>query len=228
MLPIIWLILAAVALAGELTSLALYLGSFGVAALVTAGVALVAPLPVQLAVLAVLFVICLFGVRPAVLRFIPPTGTGTDDPRIGPVGRYGFVTERVDARGGQVRVGRGEFWTARTLAPDIVIEPNEPVVIEHMAGLVALVAPAPVEEVTAPAELSVATDPHPFGLSTREIEVLRLVAAGMSNQEIADRLFLSPRTVHHHVSHILAKMNVDGRLDAARVAMQAGIVRNDG
>ncbi|CAN5660083.1 hypothetical protein BH18ACT11_BH18ACT11_25110 [soil metagenome] len=55
-------------------------------------------------------------------------------------------------------------------------------------------------------------------LSRREVEVLRLVARGMSNQDIADRLVLSRHTVHRHVSSILAKLNLSSRTAAAAYA----------
>jgi DNA-binding CsgD family transcriptional regulator len=55
-------------------------------------------------------------------------------------------------------------------------------------------------------------------LSPREVEVLSLVARGMSNQDIADRLVLSRHTVHRHVSSILAKLNLSSRAAAAAYA----------
>ena len=58
------------------------------------------------------------------------------------------------------------------------------------------------------------------GLSRRETEVLRLVAQGMSNQEIADRLALSKHTVHRHVSSILTKLDLRSRAAAAAYAAQ--------
>lgn len=62
-------------------------------------------------------------------------------------------------------------------------------------------------------------------LSPREIEVLRLIATGASNQEIADTLVLSLHTVKHHVAHILTKMNVPTRTKAAAKARDLGIIR---
>jgi DNA-binding NarL/FixJ family response regulator len=56
------------------------------------------------------------------------------------------------------------------------------------------------------------------GLSRREVEVLRLVAQGLSNQEIAERLILSKHTVHRHVSSILAKLDLSSRSAAAAYA----------
>lgn len=61
------------------------------------------------------------------------------------------------------------------------------------------------------------------GLSTRELEVLRLVAAGKTNHAIAAELFLSDRTVERHVSNILAKLEVGTRTAAAAYAFERGI-----
>jgi ATP/maltotriose-dependent transcriptional regulator MalT len=65
---------------------------------------------------------------------------------------------------------------------------------------------------------------HPFGLTQREVEVLRLIAQGLSDREIADQLFISHHTVMHHVSHILAKLDVDSRTGAAAHAVRLGLV----
>jgi DNA-binding CsgD family transcriptional regulator len=67
-----------------------------------------------------------------------------------------------------------------------------------------------------------ATKSHPVGLTERQAEVLALVAAGRSNAEIATSLFLSPKTVEHHVSAVLSKLGVDSREAAARMALQIG------
>ncbi len=58
----------------------------------------------------------------------------------------------------------------------------------------------------------------PFGLTAREQEVLRLVAAGRSNREIAGELFISPRTASVHVSNILGKLGVASRGEASAAA----------
>jgi len=59
------------------------------------------------------------------------------------------------------------------------------------------------------------TRAHPAGLTRREQEILQLIADGESNGEIAGRLFVSPKTVEHHVSSILTKLGVSRRSDAA-------------
>jgi DNA-binding CsgD family transcriptional regulator/tetratricopeptide (TPR) repeat protein len=64
----------------------------------------------------------------------------------------------------------------------------------------------------------------PFSLTDREREVLTLVAAGRSNGQIAAELFISPKTASVHVSNILAKLGVGGRVEAAAVAHRLGII----
>ena len=64
----------------------------------------------------------------------------------------------------------------------------------------------------------------PYGLTERELEVLELVVAGDSNREIGAALFISPKTASVHVSNILAKLGVDGRVEAATMALRMGIV----
>jgi DNA-binding CsgD family transcriptional regulator len=59
---------------------------------------------------------------------------------------------------------------------------------------------------------------HPYGLTDREVEVLSLIAAGRTNRQIAGALFISEHTVGVHVSHILAKVGVARRTEAAAVA----------
>jgi DNA-binding NarL/FixJ family response regulator len=61
-------------------------------------------------------------------------------------------------------------------------------------------------------------------LSDRELEVVRLVAEGLSNKEISSRLKLSDKTVKNHISHVLAKMNLTARTQVAVHAIRAGLV----
>jgi DNA-binding CsgD family transcriptional regulator/tetratricopeptide (TPR) repeat protein len=65
---------------------------------------------------------------------------------------------------------------------------------------------------------------HPSGLSEREIEVLRLVAAGFTNPQIAAALYISRKTAEHHVSSILVKLGVSSRTEAATAAVRLDIV----
>ncbi|MGH8869115.1 MAG: helix-turn-helix transcriptional regulator [Actinomycetes bacterium] len=65
-----------------------------------------------------------------------------------------------------------------------------------------------------------ASGPDRFGLTAREMEVLRLVAAGRTNRQIAEALFISTKTASVHVSNILAKLGVAGRGEAAALAHQ--------
>ena len=67
------------------------------------------------------------------------------------------------------------------------------------------------------------TRANPAGLTPREVEVLRLLADGLRNAEIAARLVVSPKTVDHHVSTVLAKLGVPNRQAAARQAARLGI-----
>ena len=67
------------------------------------------------------------------------------------------------------------------------------------------------------------TKAHPAGLTARESDVFDLVRGGLTNAQIAERLFLSRRTVDHHVSSILAKLGVSNRADAAGRATRLGV-----
>ncbi|WP_344951196.1 response regulator transcription factor, partial [Actinomadura miaoliensis] len=62
-----------------------------------------------------------------------------------------------------------------------------------------------------------------FGLTPRELEVLRLVAQGRSNREIAEALFISAKTASVHVSNILGKLDVASRGEAAATAHRLGL-----
>jgi DNA-binding NarL/FixJ family response regulator len=61
-------------------------------------------------------------------------------------------------------------------------------------------------------------------LTSRQIEVLRLIGEGLTNAELAERLYLSAKTVDHHVSAIFAKLDVPGRRDAIRRGRELGVL----
>lgn len=67
---------------------------------------------------------------------------------------------------------------------------------------------------------------RPAGLSERELEVVRLVARGRSNREIAEVLYLSPKTVGHHIQHIYDKIGVSSRVAATLFAMRNDLLRD--
>ncbi len=67
----------------------------------------------------------------------------------------------------------------------------------------------------------------PSGLTPREVEVLRLLARGLSNKEIAARLVISPKTAGNHVEHIYAKIHTSNRAAASLFAMRHGLLHDD-
>ena len=74
-----------------------------------------------------------------------------------------------------------------------------------------------------PAGPRAATRAHPLGLTRREHEVLDLICAGHTNAEIAGQLFISAKTVDHHVSAVLAKLGAPSREVAASQAARFGL-----
>lgn len=109
------------------------------------------------------------------------------------------------------------------LAPEVTKR-----VIEHFSRADAPVAaPAALAQPLETTESSSEHHPSPEAigdLSDREVEVLQLMARGLSNQEIASELFVSNTTVKTHVSHILTKLGVRDRVQAVVEAYDSGIV----
>jgi DNA-binding NarL/FixJ family response regulator len=64
------------------------------------------------------------------------------------------------------------------------------------------------------------TRANPHGLTTRQLEILELICDGLTGPQIAARLHISPKTADHHVTAILAKLNVRSRAEAARKLRQ--------
>ncbi len=75
-----------------------------------------------------------------------------------------------------------------------------------------------------PARRRSTTLTNPVGLTTRQVDVLRLMGDGLTNAELAERLYLSTKTVDHHVSAVLSKLQADNRRDAVRRARELGLL----
>lgn len=69
-----------------------------------------------------------------------------------------------------------------------------------------------------------ATKENPAGLTLRQMEVLALITEGLSNSDIANRLYISPKTVDHHVSAILGRLDAHTRAEASAIAVQRGLI----
>jgi NarL family two-component system response regulator LiaR len=96
-------------------------------------------------------------------------------------------------------------------------------VYEGQPSLDPAVAQKVMQELRQPARHPLTDEP----LTQREMEILKLVAEGLTNQEIADRLVVSERTVRAHVSNILAKLHLANRTQAALYALREGIASLD-
>jgi len=141
---LIWLLIAVLAAIGEVMTIGLYFASIAAAAVVTAVVALAAPVALQVIVFLIVSLVAIAVLRPIVLgalgmesriRISGPVG----QPHL--TGRRAVVVRTVDSSGGQIRIGEGEFWSARSFDSEDVIEPGSPVEVQMVDGLTALVTP---------------------------------------------------------------------------------------
>lgn len=101
--------------------------------------------------------------------------------------------------------------------------------IRQVAGGGALIEPSVARKVLAefarlPLPASPAGSPLPYSLSEREVEILRLLAQGASNRQIASQLFLAEGTIKNYISNILDKLGVEDRTQAALRARELGII----
>ena len=108
-------------------------------------------------------------------------------------------------------LGRDDFTTAW--------DTGERLSIEEVFALLDQVGAAP-----APAETEPDARELPGGLSARELDVLRLVADGLTDAEIGERLFISPRTVARHLYTVYQKLGVNSRTAATAFAFKHGLV----
>ena len=99
----------------------------------------------------------------------------------------------------------------------------DPAVQERLVAAVVSRPPVPAD----PGNLAPGDRKLPDGLTTREAEVLSLLASGLSNAEIAQRLYLSHATVKTHINRIFAKTGVRDRAQAVRYAYQHGLTALD-
>lgn len=141
---IIWLFIAAAAAVGEMLTAGLFLATVAVAAGLTAVTSIALPPLMQVVIFAMFSVVGLAVFRPILVQMIGYNEL-TDFipvPHSRLIGRRAVVVNQVSAAGGQIRVGEGEFWSARPYDPDQTIQPGIPVDVLLVDGLTALVSPA--------------------------------------------------------------------------------------
>jgi membrane protein implicated in regulation of membrane protease activity len=140
----IWLVVVLVAAIGELLTYDLFLAPVAVAAIVTAVVALVLPVTLQVGIFAGLSLLGILFLRPILKRGLGlesmPQNLAIGIPSH-VVGRHGIVTQTVNALGGQIRIGQGEFWTARPFNPTQTLERGDVAEVMFIEGIAALVEP---------------------------------------------------------------------------------------
>jgi DNA-binding NarL/FixJ family response regulator len=78
--------------------------------------------------------------------------------------------------------------------------------------------------VNVPAGPRPSTRANPAGLTGRQLEILGMLAEGLTNAQLAGRLFISSKTVDHHVSAILTKLTANSRTEAVHIARARGII----
>lgn len=142
-----WLAVAILAAIGEVLTTGLFLATIAFAAVVIAIVSILLPFfAIQLALFALLSLLGVMVLRPVLVHTL---GFESVSHVAGPVvqsyivGRRAVVTRPVDAHGGQIRVGEGEFWSARAFEPADTMYPGTTVEVMVVDGLTALVTPVP-------------------------------------------------------------------------------------
>jgi DNA-binding CsgD family transcriptional regulator len=129
------------------------------------------------------------------------TGQSTGDSR--------EMALRMGAALEQFRVIRGYHSEGRAMTPEQALDAKGPVTIPQPHSTASSLASS-VKPATA----------YPDGLTTREVEVLRLLAQGLTDTQIAEQLVISPRTVNNHLTSIYSKIQVSSRSAATRYAIE--------
>lgn len=111
----------------------------------------------------------------------------------------------------KVQLGVEDFQTAHRLGTSLALDQAVQLALDL----------TPMSESKPP--LRRARRTYPAGLTPREVEVLRLVAQGLSDHEVAEKLVLSPRTINAHLTSIYSKLDVNSRVAATRFAMEHGL-----
>jgi len=136
-----------------------------------------------------------------------------DVPRL-PVDRRGYEQAVTTVR---TQLGEEAFATAwaegRTMSPEQALA---------APGQVALFAPTQGQRIPSPTPASPPS--YPDALTTHEVEVLRVVAQGLTNEQVAERLVISPRTVDTHLTSIYSKIGISSRAAATRYAIEHHLV----
>jgi predicted ATPase/class 3 adenylate cyclase/DNA-binding CsgD family transcriptional regulator len=91
-------------------------------------------------------------------------------------------------------------------------------------ALTAPTEPKPLKGVQRTSHSPASTLPYPSGLTEREVDILRLVAQGLTDAQVAERLIISPRTVQGHLRSIYGKLDVTSRTAASRFAIKHGLL----
>ncbi len=156
------------------------------------------------------------------------------------------ATRQITADGGPTRVlvvttfdlDEYVYAALRAGASGFLLKSTQPATllsaIEVVAGGDALLAPSVTRRLVAefvrgapPAAAPRPAPPPLDGITAREREVLTLVASGLSNTELAQRLYISPATAKTHVAHLLAKLGARDRVQLVILAYQAGLAAAD-
>lgn len=181
--------------------------------------------------------VLLMDVRMPVLDGIEATRQVTSSPESGDVRVIILTTFDLDEYVfGALRAGASGFLLKDTLPEDLitairVVAAGEALLapsvtrrlISEFARTPTLGVPDPGAQPTAAPAAGLRGDKVTSLLTDRECEVLRLVAAGMSNGEIADHLYISPATAKTHVAHLLTKLDARDRVQLVIIAYQAGL-----